>query len=484
MLKKVLSDSVVYGASRVLMMAVGMFLIPVYSRLFTTAEYGIIETFNIFMNVALLILPCGLFQSIYRFVYESKDEEQHVRIYSAIFSFFLVFALSVMALMLLFRYPLTQLLINDTNYLGIYQLSLLTITFSLFSSYNLEILRSQYKKFHYLIIAVGTGVTLACGGIFFVVVLKKGIYGFFYASVLSQGLFCLVGLFFNRRWLKFSLAPGLLKDLLHFGLPFIPAGLTLMLMKFGDRFFVQRMMGLNDLGLYSMGVRISSLYDIVGMAFSLALFPHIMRIVHEPGSHVILKRFLIQTLVLLGFSVAFFSIVAKPVLYLLADKKFWECSHVIYPFVLSSACASLNYVLGLGIYASKKTKYIFIPTLLGGVLNLVLCFVLVKPLGIVGAALSSLVGSVVYLVSSYFIAQKLYPIDYDLAKAVTIITSFIGWTSLIFYLDDYVTLSTATTLFIKFVMLGVAVAAVFGFGLIDFKNVRASFSKRAVLKQN
>ena len=481
MLKKVLSDSVIYGASRVLMMAVGMFLIPIYSRLFTTADYGIIETFNIFMNVVLLLLPCGLYQSIYRFVYESKDEQHHARVYSTIFSFFFALALCVMTVMTLFRHPFNRLLIADENYIGIYQLSLLTITFSLFSSYNLEILRSQYKKYHYLTIAVGTALTLASGGIFFVTVLKKGIYGFFYASVLSQGVFCLLGWFFNRRWLRFTFDPALLKNLLSFGLPFIPAGLTLMLMKFGDRFFVQRMLGLNDLGLYSMGVRISSLYDIVGIAFSLALFPHIMRIVHEPDSHAIIKRFFIHSLLLLGFTVAAFSVVAKPLLHLLVDPKFWDCSNVIYPFVLSSTCASLNYVWGLGIYASKKTKYIFIPTLLGGVLNLVLCFFLVRPLGIMGAALSSLTGSVVYLTSSYLIAQKLYPIKYDFGKALVIIFSFIGWTSAMYYLDDYFTLSPAAAIGIKLLMFAVAVTVVLGCGLIDLKQLRASFGKRAVL---
>lgn len=483
MLKKVLSDSVIYGVSRVLMMAVGMFLIPIYSRLFTTADYGIIETFNIFMNISLLVLPCGMFQAIYRFVYENKDENYHITIYSTIFNFFLASSAIFIALMALFRYQITELLIEDKSYVSLYLLALSTIIFSLFSSYNLEILRSQYKKYHYLTIAVGTTVLLASGGIFFVVVLKKGVYGFFYASVIAQGFFCMVGLVFNRHWIKRTFSLDLLKNLLSFGLPFIPAGLTVLLMKFTDRFFVQRMMGLNDLGLYSMGIRISSIYDIVGTAFSLALFPHLMRIVNEADSEGVLKRFFIQTLILLGVCIAAFSIVAKPLLHFLVDKKFWECSSVVYIFVLDSTCTTLNYILGLGIYASKKTKFIFVPTLLGGTLNLVLCFFLVPPLGIFGAALSSLVGSVVYLLSSYFIAQKVYPIGYDMKKGSFIAVGLVAWTSILYYLDDYIKLAPAMAIGLKLLIFVAPLVAAFGFGLVNFNQLRALIGSRALLEK-
>lgn len=466
MMKNLLTDSLVYGASRVLTMVVGMFLLPMYTKMLSRADYGVIETFNMFMNVALLVLPCGLPQSIYGFAYERGDDNHAARIYSTSYLFLSGVGLMFLVFCYLLRDEITWLLIRDEQYTPLLVASLLTTVFSLLNAYNLEILRSQRRKYQYLTLSVGTALLLAGGGIYFVVYSGMGVIGFFYASVIAQAACSFVGRLINRKWLRFPFSGPMLRELLKYGLPFVPAGVSLVLMKFVDRMIVQRLLGLEDLGLYAMGIKISSIYDLVGVAFGMAWFPIAMKRLQQGDASTFFRGMYLKILVLFGLMVGVFCSVAQYLLEILVDSKFWGCGSVIYLFVLSATVAIFNDVLGLGIYASRKTKYIFLPAALGGLTNLLACYLLARWIGITGAALSALMGSTVYLVSSYVISQKLYRIDYAVRKGLGVVACVLVWSGLIYYLEQFTHFSFWPVLVVKVGLLTLALIATFGSGLL------------------
>lgn len=458
-------------------MAAGMFLVPIYSRLFTRADYGVIETFNMLINITMLVLPCGLFESLYRFVYESDDRDHRISIYSTTFNFLILLSIVFFSLAFVFRFGITNLLIRDEQYVKLYVLTVLTIILSLFNGYNLEIFRSQFQKYRYLFTSVGTALLLISGGIYFVVFKNEGVSGFFYASVIAQGGFSIVGYVVNRHWLRIRFSKDMLVSMLKYGLPFIPAGLTLVLMKYFDRMIVQRMLGLEDLGLYSMGIKISSMYDIVGIAFSMAWFPYAMKIIQTEDAQDVFKKMFLKVLVIFGILAGLFCSLSQYLLHILADKKFWDAGGVISLFVLSSTIINLNYVLGLGIFISKKTKYIFIPTMVGGLVNVALCYLLTGPMGIIGAALSSFVGSIVYLVSSYVISQKLYHIEYEIKRGLVVTSVAMAWAGAIYYLEQYTTVSFYEIILVKSALLMLVLSMVFASKLVSINQVRSLLAR-------
>jgi O-antigen/teichoic acid export membrane protein len=164
-------------------------------------------------------------------------------------------------------------------------------------------------------------------------------------------------------------------------------------------------------------------------------------------------------------------------LHILADKKFWDAGGVISLFVLSSTIINLNYVLGLGIFISKKTKYIFIPTMVGGLVNVALCYLLTGPMGIIGAALSSFVGSIVYLVSSYVISQKLYHIEYEIKRGLVVTSVVMAWAGAIYYLEQYTTVSFYEIILVKSALLMLVLSMVFASKLVSINQVRSLLAR-------
>jgi len=427
MFKKILSDSFVYGAARVMMMAVSMFMVPIYSRHFSRSDYGIIETFNMFINLVMLVLPCGISQSIFRLVHRFEEPAEKKVFFSTILNYYLILAAIFLGINLAFHAFFTKLLISDSHYSHLFIASCIAIVFQLLNNYNLDILRSQFQKTKYLIVSVGTVVLLASGGIYTVIVLGWGVKGFFYASAFTHVVFFIVGFLINAKWFTFSFSKDRLLELLRIGLPFIPAGLSLVLMKFLDRIVVQRVLGdsvnsgLDYLGVYAMAIKITSLFDIVGQAFASAWFPWAMKIADEPDAKKTYKELFLKIIVALSLLTLLFASLSKIILHVLVDAKFWDAGPLIFLLLLASMLSYANYIIGVGIYASGKTKFISLPPLISGIANLVFCYLLARYFGLMGVAISVVIGSFIYLAVSYYLSEKVYPIKFDIWKGVLLV---------------------------------------------------------------
>ena len=403
------------------MMAVSVFLVPIYSRYFSRADYGVMETFNMFINMLMLILPCGISQSMFRMVYGLEEDKKKSVFFSTILHYYLILGAIFLVIVIAGNLFFTKLLIADSSYRNIFLASCATIVLQMLNNYNMDILRSQFKKLEYLIVSVGSAVCLAVSGIVAVLYFKMGIKGFFYASFFTHFLFTIIGGLFNYKWFGFSFSKKNLNELLRIGLPYIPAGLSLVLMKFLDRIVVQRMLGLEELGIYAMAIKISTLFDIVGMSFSTAFVPIAMKMAHEQDAKQHFKSLFLKVLAGLLFAALCFSLASSSILKILVDKKFWECAPFIFFLIFATLINYTNYILGVGIIISNKTKYISIPTLAGGLVNLFFCILLAKWFGLIGVSISLVLGSITYTSVSAYISEKVYPVHYPFMKGIMLL---------------------------------------------------------------
>ena len=70
----------------------------------------------------------------------------------------------------------------------------------------------------------------------------------------------------------------------------------------------------------------------------------------------------------------------------------------------------------LGFHYVKKTKYIAYIVTIALFVNIGLNFMLIPKLGIWGAALTTVISSLLISVISYFVSQKFYPVKYEISK--------------------------------------------------------------------
>src|SRR5207249_45154 len=127
------------------------------------------------------------------------------------------------------------------------------------------------KKFG-LIAVIGVLVQ-AIVAIVLVAIMGWGIVGVFIASLISNIIItaCCVPFTYKQFGLTFS--PSCLKPMLAYGLPLVPASLSIWIFNYANRYFLLHYGTLVDVGLLAVAMRFSSIISFVLQAFQTAWGP-------------------------------------------------------------------------------------------------------------------------------------------------------------------------------------------------------------------
>ncbi|MCK5051885.1 MAG: polysaccharide biosynthesis C-terminal domain-containing protein, partial [Candidatus Cloacimonetes bacterium] len=80
----------------------------------------------------------------------------------------------------------------------------------------------------------------------------------------------------------------------------------------------------------------------------------------------------------------------------------------------------IQYMFLLGFHYVKKTKYVAYIVTIALFVNIGLNFLLIPKLGIWGAALTTVISSLLISVISYYVSQKFYPVKYEIGKMLLV----------------------------------------------------------------
>ena len=85
-LKQLGKDSVIYGVGGVLARGVTFLMLPIYTRVFTLADYGTIELLTVMSSFLAVILVMGMdsAQSMYFFKHKEEGRSAQARVVSSI----------------------------------------------------------------------------------------------------------------------------------------------------------------------------------------------------------------------------------------------------------------------------------------------------------------------------------------------------------------------------------------------------------------
>ena len=122
-----------------------------------------------------------------------------------------------------------------------------------------------------------------------------------------------------------------------------------------------------------------------------------------------------------------------------------------------------------GIYIEKKTKYL--PYITGGaaIINVAANFILIPIMGMMGAAITTLLSYLTMMIGIYFVSQKYYKIDYEYTKILFIFVLLAATVISYFFLKffDY--------LLLKIIIFIVITSFIFVFKIVDIKIIKRLF---------
>lgn len=427
-LRRLTKHSAIYGAGHILSRGIGFLLLPLYTNLLSTAEYGIVAlvfTFIAFVNIFFLY---GLDSAFLRFYALEEDSAGKKGVLST--AVFMTAASSVTFFLLLFfsSEPLSHLILGQPETSVLLKMAGGILFFDTLSTFPYLLMRLEERSGSFIAYRF-SNVLLTLGlNIFFVAYLKKGVAGVFLSNLIASGFTLAILLPVIWPRIASAISPGLVKELLKFGLPFIPSGLASMTMELIDRYMLRGMKGLEVVGIYNAGYKLGLFMLLVVMAFKFAWQPFFLNLGREESRAkknfaAILTYFLLVTSFLLLVVSFFVDDLVRMDLFgvTIFGPEFWSGTQVVPVVLLAYIMMGLYLIFLPGIYLKKKTKFVPLFTGAGAASNILGNLLLIPRWGMMGAAWATFLGYFVMALALYVTVQKFYPVRYQFGRAAKVL---------------------------------------------------------------
>lgn len=417
-LRRLATTGFAYTAGSVLSKVFAVFLLPVYTAALSTADYGAAEVLFTTVVAASIVVRLGVIEALLRFYYLPNEDGDEVVAggFAAIF-----WATTLGALVLLpFAGPISEALLKISEpglvRIAIGGLWVLTLHEYLVSLFRLDERAKAYFTFTVANTLLAIPLTLVL-----ILVADEGARGLLlgaYGAALPFVLYLLVA---ERR--RLSLVPdrALLRRMFRFGLPTMPAELTVYSLQFIDRIIIVRYVGLAEAGLYALAFKVSQAIQVLIRGFHLAWPPLAYSITDDEEAKRVYAVILTAFTAVSAFIVTGLWLEARFIVRVLAAPEFFEAYKAVGLLALGAALYGIYLALLVVLGRTGRTEFNLPATAAGMIGNVVLNLLLVPPYGIEGAALALAISYVLTVALMYWFTDRLFPVRWQWGKLAWIV---------------------------------------------------------------
>ena len=417
-LRRLATTGAAYTAASIFSKLIAVALLPLYTRHLTTSDYGAAEVMFAAVVTASIIVRLGLLEALLRFYY--KDGEDPDRVVAGTFAglFWLSTVGALLALPL--AGPLSELLLDEPAAelarISIGGLWVLTMMEFLLTLFRVEERARAYFVTTLLNVLATIAVTVVL-----VVGVGEGARGLLLGSYATGAAFVLGLIVLQRRRLSLRPDPPLIRRLFRFGLPTMPAEVSLYALNFVDRIIIVRTVGLAEAGLYSLAVKFAQAVNVLVRGFQLAWPPLAYSIRDDDEARGVYAT--VVTLFVAGcaFVVTGMWLYARWIVRALAAPQFFDSYEAIGLIAAAVTLYALYMVMVVILGRTGRTEFNLPAAIAALVVNVVLNLILVPPFGIVGAALALAASYLVVTALMYVFTQRLFPVPYQWGRLIRVV---------------------------------------------------------------
>ena len=415
-LRRLSLESVGYGLTRMISQSVNLFLIPLYTRLFSPAEYGAVDVIKTISMLLLLVMILGTDTALSLYYYDDRDAVRRREFATIALAIRLMAVFVALGLLAVNANAFSRLLLGNASYASYLLLAFLALPFSLSINLFSHLLRLRFAMVKYNVLSIGLLLTTVGINLYLLLDRKVGAIGIFWADMIAGIIFTLLGLMLTRSDFALSWSPIRARALLRIGLPMLPASLGFAILTTADRLFLLRYSTLEVVGLYAVGAKLSSVIGLATGAFQTAWYPFALSIAKDRDAKSVYAKVLRYYLLLMMTIVILLSSFAREALSLFTSPAYVQAYKVVGILACNLAFTQAYYIVSIGLSLTKNTRHIGWTLGVAVLITLSLDFMLVPRLGMIGAALAPLVANVVASVFAYREAQRVYPIPFEWGK--------------------------------------------------------------------
>lgn len=380
-------DIGVYAIGNIGSKLITFLMVPLYTYfVHDTGDFGY---YDVCLTVCLLLLPFFTLQlrdGAFRFLLDCDDETQRRRIVSFVartMASSLVITLLVATVLALF---------TDIQHLG-YAVGLL-IAMSLQEVYS-QVFRGLGNNRAFVMVGILSALGIGVFSVIFVAYLHWGIRGIFLANIIARLLALLLveaKVRLITRHTSWNIRIGKVgRDIIRYTLPLLPGSLCWWLTGSSDRLFVTHFLGLDVNGVYAVAIRFTGIINTLAIIFYQAWQETAILQYHSPDRDRFFSRMFNSYIFLLGIILVGYVFLLKVNYGWLVAPQYHQSLNYIYPLGLSAVLFALSAFFDMGYQCAKDTSRTLPAIVLSAVINVILNFMLIKPLGVYGVILTQVI---------------------------------------------------------------------------------------------
>ena len=391
------------------------FLVPLYTSVLTTAEYGIYDIIHTTIVLLVPVLTIDIQESVLRFAL-SKEKNESGILKTGIR--FVNLSLVIILCLCFINYKIQ--LFETLNTYGVY--FVLLFFFTALNQVLSSFARGIDKVKDYTIASVLSSVVTICLNVWLLAFAGKGLNGYFVAFILGSVTSCIYLSLKIRVYQylgKGTVEKELCRSMVAYSAPLVLNAIGWWINNASDRYIVTWLCGLAVNGIYSVGYKIPSILNVFQTIFNQAWFLSAVK-EFDPQDK---DGFFIKTYNVYGAAMLFvcfgLNIFTRFIAVLLYKGDFYNAWIYVPLLNISILFGALSGVIG-GVFSAVKDSKIFsVSTLLGAAVNVTLDIILVLKFGAIGAAIATLVSYVVVWIIRLICAKKYIVLRLDLKRDIT-----------------------------------------------------------------
>ena len=410
------------GLTNILISLSSLIFIPIITKSFTTAEYGMWAQVNTTIALVPNIANLGLPYTMVRFLSAEKDKEKIKDSFYPMISLTFISTVIICLLFLIFGNPIANALFN-----GSMQVLYITTLISFFACMNLMLISyfrtfQQMKRYSLFLvlqsyIGVFVSIYLTYAGYNIETVVLGLLTG--YVAVFIMMAFLIV------RYLGIGIGKwSNLKEQLAFALPTIPSNVSSWVVDSSDKYVIGILIGSVAVGCYSPGYALGSILLMFLSPFAV-LLPAVLPEHYEKGNLEEVDKYLSYSMkyyMLLTVPAGVgMSVLSKPLLYIITTPEIALGGYMVTPFVCLGAIFMGMYGITNNILILEKNTMILGKLwIVVAISNIALNLLLVPYLNILGAAIATLLCYILAFVVTAIASRKTMRLPFNIKELLKI----------------------------------------------------------------
>ncbi len=473
-LKKLASQTAIYGLSSVVGRLLNYLLVPLYTRYFLPEEYGVVTELYAYVAFLVIILTYGLETAFFRFSQTEKNNR-------VVFSTSLISLLFSSSLFILLMYSFSENIASTIGYANndeYVKWFAIIIGLDAISSISFAKLRALNKATRFALIRL-VNIFVNIGlNLFFIIYCPYAIennlqslnfVNSVYSPSVGVGYIFIANLFasivtilmllpemINSVWI---FDKNLWKKMMIYAAPLLIAGLAGITNETIDRILLKFLLpdGLNasiEIGLYGAFYKLSIIMILFIQTFRFAAEPFYFAQERELNSKKIyadvMKYFVIVISIIFLVVTSFYNFFINFLGSSYHDERGFLVVSIL---LLANFFLGIYYNLSIWFKLTEKTIYGAYIAIFGAIITLVGNYTLIPLIGFIGCAISTLVCYFLMTATSLYLCNKHYPIPYNYKR----ISIYFFLMILMYFLLNYINF---TTIF-NFLILGAYIFCIY-----------------------